>query len=194
VHFEDKKGLEEFYMHASRDLNIHVKHDRHETVEGERHLDVWKDRIESVGQNAHLKVAQDDAAEIGQDFSRKIGGNVILQVGASHAESAGQEIYLKAGMNVVIEAGLEITLKASGGFVTIGPSGVTIQGTMVLINSGGAAGTGTAQQPKSIKPVIGVEEPDTGSPDYNIFMPSNVADPGNATGSAPVTPGQTLDE
>ena len=35
---------------------------------------------------------------------------------------------------------MEITLKGAGGFVKIDPSGITIQGTLVKINSGGAAG------------------------------------------------------
>jgi hypothetical protein len=135
-----------------------------------------------------------DVAEIGQDLSRKIGGDLILDVGGSHAEKAGQEIYLKAGMKVVIEAGMEITLKGAGGFVTIGPSGVTIQGTMVLINSGGAAGTGSAKSPKPVPKLIGVDEPDVGTPDYNIFMPSNVADPSDASGSTSCPPSETDDE
>ena len=45
-------------------------------------------------------------------------------------------------MNVVIEAGMELTIKAGSNFVNIGPAGVAISGTMVLINSGGAAGSG----------------------------------------------------
>jgi len=39
-----------------------------------------------------------------------------------------------------------------GGFVDIGPSGVTIQGTMVLINSGGAAGSGSGSSPDKTAP------------------------------------------
>ena len=38
-------------------------------------------------------------------------------------------------------------MKGPGGFVDIGPAGVTIQGTMVLINSGGAAGSGSGASP-----------------------------------------------
>ena len=34
-------------------------------------------------------------------------------------------------MKVVIEAGVQLSLKGPGGFIDIGPSGVTIQGTMV---------------------------------------------------------------
>jgi type VI secretion system secreted protein VgrG len=194
IYFEDKAGLEEFYMHASREFNIHVKEDRHETVEGKRHLEVYKDRVESLGANMYRKVAKDDASEIGKDLSRKVGGDLIADVGGSHAEKAGMDIYLKAGANVVLEAGAQITLKSAGSFITIGPSGVTIQGTMVLINSGGAAGSGSEKSAKTVPAVIGVEPPDAGTPDYNIFMPTNVADPSDASGSTSVTPGQTEDE
>ena len=194
IHFEDKKGYEEFYMHASGEMNVHVEVDNHETIKGERHFEVYKDQHESVGKSTYLKVAKDDVEEVGQDMSRKIGGNLIEDIGGSHAEKAGQEIYLKAGMNVVIEAGMQITLKGAGGFITVGPSGVTIQGTMVLINSGGAAGSGSSQSTKSIPKLIGAEPPDAGSADYNIFMPSNVGDPSDGSGSTSVPPAQTEDE
>ena len=46
---------------------------------------------------------------------------------------------------------MQITLKGAGGFIDIGPAGVTIQGTMVLINSGGAAGAGSGSSPKAPK-------------------------------------------
>jgi len=77
-----------------------------------------------------------------------VGGARDEKVGTNFAVEAGQEIHLKAGMKVVIEAGVQVTLKAAGGFVDIGPTGVTIQGTMVLINSGGAAGSGGGASPK----------------------------------------------
>jgi len=62
---------------------------------------------------------------------------------------AGQTIHLKGGMTVIIEAGMQLSLKGPGGFVDIGPTGVTIQGTMVLINSGGAPGSGPGASPAS---------------------------------------------
>jgi type VI secretion system secreted protein VgrG len=57
---------------------------------------------------------------------------------------ANNTVYINGGMSVVIEAGMELSLIASGNFITIGPAGVAISGTMVLINSGGAAGSGSA--------------------------------------------------
>ncbi len=66
----------------------------------------------------------------------------------NYAVEAGSEIHLKGGMTVVIEAGMQLTLKGPGGFIDIGPAGVTVQGILVNINSGGAAG-GSGSSPTS---------------------------------------------
>jgi type VI secretion system secreted protein VgrG len=89
-----------------------------------------------------------------------VGGDQQEKVGKNHALDAGQEIHLKAGMKVVIEAGAQLTLKGPGGFIDISPAGVAIQGTMVLINSGGAAGSGSGAHPSS-------------APDPNLPPPSD---------------------
>jgi len=188
IRFEDKAGYEEIMVHGQGELNIRVEADRHETIIGERHLQVYKDKHEDLGKNSYIGVKQDEIVHVGQDMSRKVDGNVVLKVGGSHTEDVGQEVYLKAGMKVVLEAGMQITLKAAGGFVDIGPSGVTIQGTMVLINSGGAAGSGTAQSPKALTKVIGVDPAGVGSPDFNVFFPTVIADTADGTGSAAVPP------
>ncbi len=53
-------------------------------------------------------------------------------------------------MTVVIEAGVELTLKAGSNFIDIGPAGIAISGTpMVMINSGGSAGSGSGSSPTS---------------------------------------------
>ncbi len=54
-------------------------------------------------------------------------------------------------MKIILEAGSQISLVGPGGFIDIGPSGVTIQGTMVNINSGGSAGSGKGCKPKKPK-------------------------------------------
>jgi type VI secretion system secreted protein VgrG len=54
-------------------------------------------------------------------------------------------------MTVVIEAGTELTLKVGGNFIDINPSGVSIVGTMVMINSGGSAGSGCGSGPTDPK-------------------------------------------
>jgi type VI secretion system secreted protein VgrG len=77
--------------------------------------------------------------------------NVFQKAGMRIAQDAGTEVHIKGDMNVVIEAGAMITLKVGGSFVTVGPSGVFISGPMVLINSGGAAGSGAGCSPVAPK-------------------------------------------
>jgi len=111
--------------------DIQIDADKKETIDGDSHLHVRKSRNERI-----------DASQ-----SLTVGGDQDEKVGTKHALEAGQEIHLKAGMKVIVEAGTQISLKVGGNFVDISPAGVTIMGTMVLINSGGSAGSGSGSHP-----------------------------------------------
>ncbi|WP_420916258.1 hypothetical protein [Pectobacterium carotovorum] len=50
---------------------------------------------------------------------------------------------MKAGVKIVLEAGAELTLKVGGSFIKIDPSGVSVVGAAININSGGSAGNGS---------------------------------------------------
>jgi type VI secretion system secreted protein VgrG len=114
-------------------LDVLVEKQKTETVEGGSALHVKKDRSEKVDGTVSLTV--------GQDLQEKITGN--------HGFEAGQAIHIKAGMTLILEAGTQLSLKVGGNFIDIGPAGVSIQGTMVMINSGGAAGEGAGAQPQA---------------------------------------------
>jgi type VI secretion system secreted protein VgrG len=79
----------------------------------------------------------------------KVGSNQVAEIGGSASEKVSQSIYIKGGTSVVIEAGIDITIKGGGGFVKVDPMGVTISGTLVNINSGGSAGSGSASSVKT---------------------------------------------
>jgi type VI secretion system secreted protein VgrG len=153
--------------------------DQREMVYHDKHIKVCHDHVEQVGNNMQLLVGGVDSGEGNQDIviqgtkkesvakddhlhvtgnrNEKIDGGQSLtvgtaqqeKVGTNHALEAGQAIHLKAGMTAVIEAGLQLTLKVGGNFIDIGPTGVSIQGTLVMINSGGAAGSGSGSNPTS---------------------------------------------
>jgi type VI secretion system secreted protein VgrG len=127
--------------------NYRVQKNRLETVAGERHLVVEKQSLEKIGGAKHVHVVGDHNQKTDGAVSLTVGSSFQEKTGTKHAVEAGQEIHLKAGMKVILEAGVQLTIKGPGGFVDIGPSGVTIQGTMVLINSGGAAGNGSGSSP-----------------------------------------------
>ena len=114
-------------------LQTVVKGARKALVEKDEHLHVKGDRMEGVDGSQSLTV----------------GGDQQEKVGSNHALEAGQAIHLKAGTTLVIEAGAQLSLKVGGNFIDISPAGVAIQGTMVMINSGGAAGSGAGSHPAS---------------------------------------------
>lgn len=149
IRFEDKKGEEQIFIHAEKNQDIRVKKDTLEWVGQDRHLIVKRDQLEKVEGDKHLAVKGDHNEKVDGTISLKAGMDMQEKVGMKHALDAGMEIHLKAGMNVIIEAGMSITLKAGGGFVVVGPAGVTISGTPVLINSGGAAGSGSGSSPEA---------------------------------------------
>src|SRR5713101_5733704 len=179
LRFEDKKGSEQIFLNAEKDMDhrvenqsrefvgqdrsLIVKGDQKEKVEGDKHGQFAKNLNEKVGGDASLEVTGNQNDKVGQNMSLQVGQNLQEKSGQNYAHEAGMEIHLKAGMNVVIEAGLQLTIKASGGFIKIGPAGVAIQGTLVLINSGGAAGSGSGSSPTSPKAPKDPDQADDGS-------------------------------
>ncbi len=151
LRFEDKKGSEEIYIHAEKDNTVRIKHDRIEYVGNESHLLVKKDLVEKVANEHHLNVATDQNVKIGDSLSLNVSQDWHGKMGTLFAVDAGQEVHIKAGMKVVIEAGVQLTLKVGGNFITIDPSGVAIKGTLVQINSGGSAASGSGAKPDAPK-------------------------------------------
>lgn len=151
LRFEDKKGSEEVYVHAERNQTIHTKARRSEYVGEESHLQVKKDVLEKLEADLHTTITGDEMTKTGGGVHLTVGQDWQATMGTKMAAEAKQEIHLKAGMNVVIEAGTQLSLKVGGNFIDINPAGVFIKGAMVMVNSGGAAGTGSGSSPKAPK-------------------------------------------
>ncbi|MCU0840964.1 MAG: type VI secretion system tip protein VgrG [Thiobacillaceae bacterium] len=147
LRFEDKKGAEQVFLHAEKDLEFRTKNDRVEWVGNESHLIVAKDTLEKLDADYHLTLKGDHNEKLGGSLSFKVGQDTHVKAGQKVALDAGQEIHLKAGMKVVIEAGTQVSLKVGGSFVNISPAGVDISGPLVKINSGGSAGSGSGASP-----------------------------------------------
>ncbi len=148
-----------------KDDHLHVKGVQVVAVDGTQDLTVGKDKKELIKAKSHLHVKEDRCEQVDGGQSLTVGGDQQEKVGKKHAVDAGMEIHLKAGMKVILEAGVQLTLKGPGGFVDIGPTGVTIQGIMVLINSGGAAGSGGGSSPTAPEDAKGPEKAKEAKPD-----------------------------
>lgn len=212
LRFEDKKGDEQIFMNAEKDMDLRVEKESREYIGANRHMvvassqfekvagdkqsqvggkflekiagdtsiQIGAKRMEQVGSdesitiggnrkeqvtnNESITIGQNQKTAVGQSVSITIGQNRNAQIGANDVVSAAQAVYITGGMNVVIQAGMQLSLVGPGGFIDIGPAGVSIQGTMVLINSGGAPGSAqsaNAASPDSPDNPDDPKDPDT---------------------------------
>jgi type VI secretion system secreted protein VgrG len=179
LRFEDKAGSEQIFLNAEKDMDHRTEHDHRryvgnndslivkgnqtEQVTGNYNNQVKGDSVEKIGGKSDLDIGADLTEKVGGSHSLNIGSNQSEQVGQAYSMNAGSTVYINAGTSVVIQAGLEISLVAGGNFITVGPAGVAISGTMVLINSGGAAGSGSAGAMNSPASPADPDEADDGT-------------------------------
>ena len=184
--FEDKKGEEQIFIHGEKNEDIRIKNDALEWIGNERHLIVKKKQFEQVEGEKHLIVKSGDGGSGDQfeevegdkhqkvqgDHNQKVQGTLSIAVDTDKQETvrfkyamdAGVEIHMKGGTNVVIESNATLTLKVGGNFININSGGIFIQGTMVMINSGGAAGSGAGSSPDSSQAPTAPQEADNAEP------------------------------
>jgi type VI secretion system secreted protein VgrG len=169
LRFEDKKGSEQIFIHAEKDKDIRVKNDCKEIIGHDRHLIVENEQLELVKKDKHLKVKQDHNEQIDGTMSLKVGVDQQNKVGNNYAVEAGMSIHIKAGMSAVIEAGTSLTLKVGGSSININPAGIQIIGSpMLMLNSGGSAGSGAGCSPN---PPKDAKEADNADPGANVPVP-----------------------
>jgi type VI secretion system secreted protein VgrG len=163
VGFEkDGKKQGSLYEQVYKDKHVRIQGDQQQQVDGNvlmlvgggnasnggnLSLIVSKNRFEKVKGDAGLHVVGNVAEKVDQNLSLQVGANQVTKVQENSVLAAGQTIHIKAGMTLVLEAATQLSLKVGGNFIDIGPAGVSIFGTLVNINSGGAAGAGPGGSP-----------------------------------------------
>jgi type VI secretion system secreted protein VgrG len=181
LRFDDTKGKEQVFVHAAYDHDMLVDHNRRETVVNESHHLVKGDQFERCEKDRHVHVVGNLNAKVEETFSLNAGQNAEEKVGQNYALDAGTEIHLKAGMNLVAESGTTLTLKVGGNFININSGGVFISGSMVMINSGGSAGSGAGSNPTAPTDPTEVQP---GAPTQLAAPPSAPSPPQQASFSA----------
>jgi type VI secretion system secreted protein VgrG len=161
--FEDKKGSEQIFIHAEKNQDIRVKNDCKELVKHDRHLIVENDQFEKVKKDKHLQVMGDHNEKITGTMSLTVNSDLQEKVSSNYALDAGMGVHIKAGMTAVIEAGTSLTIKVGGNFININPGGIFIKGTMVMLNSGGAAGSGAGSNPEVPKDPLEADNAEPGN-------------------------------
>ena len=137
---EDRKGQEQLFLRAERNLDMRVGHRWQQWVKGNVHHQVQGNSYTSVAADEHLAVQGDLVQQTGQNLSFACGEDMHLKVSGAQVTQVANQLHIKGGNRLVIQAGQSLSVKVGGSFVTLDPSGVAIVGPLVRINEGGVGG------------------------------------------------------
>jgi len=138
LHFEDKAGKEEIYLHAQRDLRQEIKNDRNVQIEQNDTFKVGKDQKGEVVNDRQLKVGNDDALEVTSNCEMKIGKQLILKAGEEIQLVTGQaSVIMKSSGEIQIE-GVNITVQAQNGVKVEGQVQVDVKAGATMNLQAGA--------------------------------------------------------
>jgi type VI secretion system secreted protein VgrG len=147
IRFEDKKGSELLRIHAELNKTESVEADSREYVGHDRLRKIGNDRKTHIKQHDNLHIEGNSRIKIEGDSSIHVQGGCSEQIEGAYSLEATGGIALHAG-KISLNVDEYISINGPGGFIKIDATGVTIMGTMVLINSGGAPSIAMPTPPK----------------------------------------------
>ncbi len=132
LRFEDKKGEEEVFLHAEKDLTVEVENDSKLTVDNDRWITVEHDRILKVGNDDTVEVSNDQQVDVKNDQRIGVAGNRTLEVAVDYDVSVSSNYSNDVSNDYKLSAN-SIELKVGGNTIKMDQSGITITGTKVSI-------------------------------------------------------------
>jgi type VI secretion system secreted protein VgrG len=130
LRFEDKKGAEEVYVQAEKDLDALVKNDETRSVGHDRTTDIKNDETITVGDNRTESVAKDETISIGNNRTESVkkaetvsigttrthsvGTDETLSVGGARTASVGKDESISVGANQVVSIAKNLSLDVGG--------------------------------------------------------------------------------
>ena len=144
IRFEDKKGSEELFLHAQKDMNDQteeVKHDRKTKVGNDDKLDVTQNGTTTIGQKFKLSAGTEIELVTGassivmkSDGSIEIKGVNIKVTGSMGVKVEGQvEVGIKAGATMDIGAGASLKMHSDAILEVAGGAMTTVKGPMLML-------------------------------------------------------------
>ncbi len=154
IRFEDKKGEEQLFIHAQKDFDQRTKNDHKEWIGNDHHWIQMENEYRELRAEEHALTHGNFHRQSDNEQHLIVDKNRHIRVGSNHATSAGQNIHIKAGNKIVVEAGVDMTINAGGSSISVGPGGVTVNGSKVNLNSGGSAPSATKAAPIAPTPPL----------------------------------------
>jgi len=152
IRIEDKKGEEQIFIHAQKNFDQRTKNDHKEWVGNDHHWIQMQNEYRELRADEHALTKGNYHRQVDSDHHLTVDQNRHIKVGANHATEAGSGIHIKAGNKIVLDAGVDMVISAGGSTINIGPGGVTVNGALINLNSGGSAPSATKAAPEPPQP------------------------------------------
>ncbi len=150
IRFDDKKGDEELYLHAERDLKIDVEDDLETTLytgseehlikKGNRSIEVTKGNEDhTVGGKRDLTVHGDETHENSANFEHKVDKNYTLEVTKDMAQTIKGKSTIKVTGDLVIDVTGSITFKSGAAMNISSGTAMTVKAGTTLSSEAGTS-------------------------------------------------------
>ncbi len=172
LRFDDTAGSEQVLVRSQRRLDIRAFGSTYETTSGNRNANIgWKDPdSDKQGGDFNITIGNDYQVHVnGGRYERVEKPRNLTVIGQSVSDLESDDALMVKGTanlnaaKIILEAKQKISLKVGGNAIVIDPTGVTIIGTIVKINSGGA---GEETGNPSIEDPEDAAASDTGEPGW----------------------------
>lgn len=146
LRFEDKKGKEEIYIHAEKDLKVEVKNDAESTITKNRKITVSEgDETHEVKKGKRsVKVKGDETHTSEANYTHNVTKNFTLKVKGNLTIDATGTVTIKSGKALTIKAGAGLTAQAAQALTNKAGTALTNQAGTALTNKAGTSLTNDA--------------------------------------------------
>jgi type VI secretion system secreted protein VgrG len=131
IRFEDRKGQEQVYLQAQRNLDALVRRDETHSVGKDRRTSVGRDESAAVGRDARVKVARHRTEDVGGDETLTVGKSLSITAQDAVRITCGATSLTMTRAGEVTIQGNRIELQAGQSRIALDASGVSVQGMVV---------------------------------------------------------------
>lgn len=143
IRFEDKKGQEEIFMDASKNMVLATKNAKNQTVEHDHRREIARDRKLDVGSTHVDVVERNHTLTIGGNQSVDAGGTKSKGVSLDEDETIGGSRTVTAAMSQAATVGVSRTLAVGGALINVSLGQITYGAGLCTTLVGGVHLRGT---------------------------------------------------
>lgn len=118
LRFDDKKGSEQIYVHAEKNLDTEVENDETHSVDNNRTKTIGNNEDSSIGNNRSKSVGNNETESIKKNKSTDVGENYTETVGKNSGTTVGKNMTLDVGDNLTESVGKNMTTTVQKNVVT----------------------------------------------------------------------------